>query len=53
MDKKSEIKKVYVKPTIQDHGSVTELTRTGCTNPGSDPMYGSVASQGKPPVKCR
>lgn len=53
MEQKFEIKKAYAKPMIQDHGSVTELTRTGCTNPGSDAMYGSVASQGRPPVKCK
>ena len=39
-------KKEYNKPSIEDFGTVTELTATGLTNPGGDGKSGSVASRG-------
>jgi len=39
-------KKVYVRPSIEDHGKVAEVTATGLTNPGGDAKSGSVASKG-------
>jgi hypothetical protein len=39
-------KKVYVRPSIEDHGKVAEVTATGLTKPGGDAKSGSVASQG-------
>lgn len=46
MDKLTE-KKVYVRPSIEDHGKVADLTATGLTNPGADAKSGSVLSKGK------
>jgi hypothetical protein len=46
MEKKSE-KKTYRRPTVQDWGTVTDLTATGLTNPGDDAKSGSVASMGE------
>ena len=46
MEQKSESKKVYVKPVIEDHGSVTDLTSVGQTNPGGDMRQGSVHPPG-------
>ncbi len=46
MDKKSESKKVYAKPAVQDHGSVIDLTSVGLTNPGADAKGGSVHPPG-------
>jgi hypothetical protein len=37
----------YKAPTVQDWGSVTDLTSTGTTNPGGDAKGGSVSSQGE------
>ena len=45
MDNTTE-KKVYVQPSIEDHGKVADLTATGLTRAGSDAKDGSVASQG-------
>jgi hypothetical protein len=39
-------KKMYVRPVVEDFGTVTDLTATGQTNPGSDFKGGSAASQG-------
>ena len=39
-------KKVYVQPSIEDHGKVADLTATGGTNPGADAKTGSVDSKG-------
>ena len=46
MDKMTE-KKVYVQPSIEDHGKVADLTAMGTTNPGGDAKMGSVASRGQ------
>jgi len=46
MDKLTE-KKVYVRPSIEDHGKVADLTATGLTNSGADAKSGSVLSKGK------
>ena len=46
MESNTESKKVYVKPSIEDHGSVTDLTSVGQTNPGSDIRMGSVNPPG-------
>ena len=45
MNKMTE-KKVYVRPSIEDHGKVADLTATGLTNPGGDAKQGSVMSAG-------
>lgn len=50
MDKKCESKKVYVKPVVEDHGSVIDLTSVGNTNPGNDCKYGSVNPPG---LECK
>jgi hypothetical protein len=39
-------KKDYNTPELRELGSVTELTQTGKTQPGSDTKAGSSASQG-------
>jgi hypothetical protein len=39
-------KKEYCKPSIEDFGTVTELTATGKSNPGGDGKVGSVNSNG-------
>jgi hypothetical protein len=41
-----EEKRAYTTPSIQEWGTVQELTQTGQTNPGNDAKEGSVASQG-------
>ena len=46
MEQKSASKQVYVKPVIEDHGSVTDLTSVGKTNPGGDAKGGSVFPPG-------
>jgi hypothetical protein len=47
MDKMTE-KKVYVRPSIEDHGKVADLTATGMTNPtAADMKGGSVGSRGQ------
>ena len=46
MEQKSASKQVYVKPVIEDHGSVTDLTSVGNTNPGGDARGGSVFPPG-------
>lgn len=46
MEQKSDSKQVYVKPVVEDHGSVIELTAVGKTNPGSDMHMGSVMAPG-------
>ena len=46
MDKMTE-KKAYVRPSIEDHGKVADLTATGGTNPGADYKGGSVATPGQ------
>lgn len=46
MEKTNE-KKEYVQPSIEDHGKVADLTATGLTNPGGDAKDGSVASEGQ------
>ena len=46
MDKMTE-KKVYVQPSIEDHGKVADLTATGRTNPGADGKSGSASSMGQ------
>jgi len=46
MDKMTE-KKVYVQPSIEDHGKVADLTATGTTNTGGDAKGGSAMSQGR------
>lgn len=40
-------KKQYRKPQVRDWGTVTELTATGQTMPGSDAKSGSSSSQGQ------
>ena len=45
MDKMTE-KKVYVQPSIEDHGKVADLTATGMTQEGADAKTGSVATPG-------
>jgi hypothetical protein len=40
-------KKAYRAPTVDDWGTVTDLTATGLTNPGGDAKSGSVMSQGR------
>ncbi|MFQ5680297.1 MAG: hypothetical protein ACE5HP_12670 [Gemmatimonadota bacterium] len=40
-------KKPYRSPEIIDWGTVTDLTATGKTRPGSDLKAGSAASQGQ------
>lgn len=39
-------KKEYTTPDLVEHGSVTDLTQTGLTNPGDDGKSGSAPSQG-------
>lgn len=39
-------KNQYTKPIVRVLGSVSDLTRTGETNPGGDGKTGSVASNG-------
>ena len=46
MDNTTE-KKVYVRPSIEDHGKVADLTATGITTGGDDAKGGSAASQGE------
>lgn len=46
MEQKSASKQAYVKPVIEDHGSVTDLTSVGETNPGADMRQGSVMAPG-------
>ena len=47
MDKMTE-KKVYVRPSIEDHGKVADLTATGNTNKTyADIKGGSVATPGQ------
>lgn len=43
---RKEKKREYRKPEIRDWGTVTDLTATGQTNPGSDNKEGSAASEG-------
>ena len=38
--------KEYSRPSIEDFGTVTDLTATGITQPGTDAKGGSAASQG-------
>jgi hypothetical protein len=45
-------KQSYTKPVLKTWGNVADLTQTGCTNPGMDGMFGSVTSDGRPPVDC-
>ena len=40
-------KRNYTKPVVRDWGTVSELTATGLTNPGSDAKSGSAQSQGQ------
>ena len=40
-------KKNYTKPVVRDWGTVSELTATGQTMPGSDAKSGSAQSQGQ------
>lgn len=39
--------KTYSSPSLSEWGSVTELTKTGQTNPGTDGKTGSAPSQGQ------
>ena len=45
MDNTTE-KKVYVRPSIEDHGKVADLTATGETMDGADAKGGSAGSVG-------
>lgn len=40
------MKKSYTSPRLKKWGTVTDLTKTGLTNPGGDAKSGSVASPG-------
>jgi hypothetical protein len=40
-------KKAYRAPTVDDWGTVTDLTATGLTHPGADAKSGSVLSNGR------
>ena len=46
MDKMTE-KKVYVRPSIEDHGKVADLTATGITTGGGDAKNGTAMSNGR------
>lgn len=39
--------KAYETPSLREWGSVTELTQTGLTNPGTDGKAGSRPSEGQ------
>lgn len=39
-------RRAYTRPTLEDFGTVTELTRAGTTNPGGDTFQGSVNAPG-------
>lgn len=43
----SEQKKTYSEPELTEWGSVTDLTQTGLTRPGTDTKSGSQPSSGK------
>ena len=40
-------RRTYARPSIQDFGTVTDLTATGITQPGADAKGGSAASRGR------
>jgi hypothetical protein len=40
-------KKDYTQPELRTWGTVTDLTKTGLTNPGADGKSGSRPSQGQ------
>jgi hypothetical protein len=46
MNRPTDQKKPYVRPSVDDHGTVTDLTAVGQTNPGTDARDGSVHPQG-------
>lgn len=39
-------RRAYTRPTLEDFGTVAELTRVGRTNPGGDTFQGSVHPPG-------
>jgi hypothetical protein len=43
----ADTKKVYRPPTVDDWGTVTDLTATGRTQPGADAKGGSAGSSGR------
>ena len=40
-------RRTYTPPSVQDFGTVTDLTATGITQPGADAKGGSAASRGR------